>query len=90
LGWGVPDAAIVAEDRSSSTTENAEEIAAVLGDVPILVVTDRYHALRCRRVFGRVFGEVEVQGALSPPWVRFRGAIREVLAIAWYTTRRRM
>jgi uncharacterized SAM-binding protein YcdF (DUF218 family) len=90
VGWGVPEEAIVTEARSTSTAENATEIAAILGDVPILVVTDRYHALRCRRVFGRSFRDVEVTGAISPPWIRFRGAIREVLAVAWYISRGRM
>ena len=90
VGWGVPTAAIAIETRSTSTEGNAAEIAAVLGDVPILVVTDRYHALRCRRVFGRYFGRVEVAGTISPPWIRGRGALREVLAVAWYIGRGRM
>ncbi|MEZ4238415.1 MAG: YdcF family protein [Myxococcota bacterium] len=88
--WGVPADAVVTEDRSRSTAENAAEIAAVLGDVPVLVVTDRYHALRCRRVFGRRFHDVQVAGAVSPWPIRFRGAVREVLAVTWYTVLGRM
>lgn len=88
--WGVPPSDIVIEVHSRNTEENAAQIASVLGDVPVLVVTDRYHALRCRRVFGRYFAQVEVAGATSPFPVRIRGALREVWAVAWYTTRGRM
>lgn len=90
VGWGVPPAAIVSEAASTSTEENAQQIAAVLGDVPVLVVTDRYHVTRCRRVFGRYFTRVEVVGAVSPLQVRAAGSMREVLAIAYYVVRGRM
>lgn len=90
LGWGVPQAAIVSEAASTSTEENAQQIAAVLGDVPVLVVTDRYHVTRCRRVFARYFTRVEVAGAVSPLRVRAAGSMREVLAIAYYVARGRM
>ena len=87
---GVPAHAIVREAESTSTEENAIEAAKVLGDVPILVVTDRYHVLRCERVFGRHFSRVRVVGVTSPLYVRARGSLREVLATAWYVGRGRM
>ncbi|MEQ1564582.1 MAG: YdcF family protein [Myxococcota bacterium] len=87
---GVPEAAIVREERSTSTEENAAALREVLGDVPIVVVTDRYHVLRCERVFGRYFAEVEVVGAVSPPVVRWRGAVREVAAVVYYAARGRL
>jgi uncharacterized SAM-binding protein YcdF (DUF218 family) len=85
LAAGVPDEVILREDRSTSTEENARELRAVLDGAAILVVTDRYHVFRCERVFGRYFPEVDVVGAISPPGVRWRGALREVAAVAWYT-----
>lgn len=87
---GVPEAAIVREERSTSTEENARELRALLGDVPIVVVTDRYHVFRCERVFGRHFTHVDVVGATSPWGVRARGAAREVAAVLWYTIRGRL
>lgn len=87
---GVPASAIVVEDQSRNTEENALHIAAVLGDVPVLVVTDRFHALRCERVFGRYFHRVEVVGVTSPLGLRVRGALREVAAVGWYGARGRL
>ncbi len=89
-GWGVPPSAIVAEDRSTSTEGNARELAGVLGPARVLVVTDRYHVLRCERVFGRYFREVDGVGATSPAWVRTRGAFREVLAVGLYAATGRL
>ncbi len=84
LRWGVPAEAIVIEARSTSTEENARELSKILGQARILVVTDRFHVVRCRRVFGRYFREVEVIGVL-PPWpTRIHGALREVLAVSYY------
>lgn len=84
LGWGVPPASIVLEDRSTSTEENAREIRAILGDARILVVTDRFHVVRCERVFGRYFREVDAVGVSPPLPTRTYGALREVLAVAYY------
>lgn len=89
-GWGVPADAIVREEGSTNTEENAAELRRAVGDLSVLVVTDRYHVLRCERVFGRYFARVEVTGAVSPLRLRIRGALREVPAIAWYTMRGRM
>jgi uncharacterized SAM-binding protein YcdF (DUF218 family) len=90
VGWGVPPDAILREETSTSTEENAAELRRRIGNARVVVVTDRYHALRCERVFGRYFDEVDTAGVISPPFVRVRGALREVAAVAWYTMRRRM
>jgi uncharacterized SAM-binding protein YcdF (DUF218 family) len=87
---GLAEEAIVREERSTSTAENASELRAIVGDAHILVVTDNYHVLRCDRVFGRHFSRVDVVGATSPPFIRGRGALREVLAIAWYAAQGRL
>ncbi len=87
VGWGVPDHVLVLEARSRNTEENARELHALLGDARILVVTDRYHVLRCQRVFGRYFDEVHAVGVRAPWGLRAHGALREVLALAWYAAR---
>lgn len=81
---GVPDTAIVMETTSRNTEQNALHIQRILGDARVLVVTDRYHAFRCGRVFGRYFDDVETVGVVGTPWPRAWGAVREVAAVAWY------
>lgn len=83
-GWGVPPDRIVMEDASTSTEENAALLARRLDARRILVVTDGYHVFRARRVFARHFDEVDAVGVRSTPWVRARGALREVAAVALY------
>lgn len=90
LGWGVPQQAIIREERSTSTEENAALLRELLGDVSVLVVTDRYHVWRCERVFRRHFSQADAVGTTSPPWIRARGALREVFAIGWYAARGRL
>lgn len=90
LSRGVPDAAIVVEDRSHSTEENARYIAERLGRVRILVVSDCYHVFRCEQVFARYFAEVDGLGALPPPPTRVKMALREVLVTVVYALRGRL
>ncbi len=90
LGWGVPASAIVSETRSTSTETNAAELAPVLVGARVLVVTDRYHVMRCERVFRRHFPVAEAVGVRSPPWIRARGALREVAAVALYAVTGRL
>ncbi|MEI6871337.1 MAG: YdcF family protein [Verrucomicrobiota bacterium] len=81
---GVPRAAMVLEDQSTSTLENARNAAAKLeeaGKARVLLVTDAYHVFRARRLFGRYFGEVDAVGSTYGVWSRIRGAYREVLAL---------
>jgi len=81
---GVPDSALVLEDRSTSTLENARFLRA-LGDFQrILVVTDTYHVRRCEWFFRKYFDEVHGYGVTSPFWDRAKGAFREVLAFVAY------
>lgn len=85
LYLGLPADAAVLEDKSTSTEENAIHAAEVFGaDARVLVVTDTYHVLRAERVFGRHFATSHGVGSRSLPSVRFRGALREVLAVGWY------
>lgn len=90
LSLGVPASALEVEDRSTSTEENARNAAELLGGGRIIVVSDAYHVFRCERVFARYFEEVRGAGALSPPWPRGRGAVREVAAVGWYAVKGRL
>ena len=86
---GLPAEATLLEERSTSTEENAAFAADLLeaqglAASRILLVTDGYHTLRAGRVFGRYFAEVQPVGSLASRSVRARGALREVLALAWY------
>jgi uncharacterized SAM-binding protein YcdF (DUF218 family) len=68
LGLGAPEPALLLEPRSRDTIENALCSAALLrarGLSRVIVVTDRYHALRARVVF-RHAGLAVVRVA-SPP-----------------------
>lgn len=87
---GLPDDAILLEDASTSTEENARYLAAQHGFERILLVSDAYHVFRAGRVFGRYFPQVDTAGATAPPWPRVRGAFREVAAIALYTAQGRI
>lgn len=88
--FGLPEDALYTETRSTSTEENAAEAAAVLGPVRVLVVTDSYHAFRCRRVFGRYFPEVAVATTRPSGGVALRMALREVLVNGWYAATGRL
>lgn len=82
---GVPAEAIVRDERSRTTEENARETARILGrDARILLVTDRFHVLRAERVFRRHVASVTGVGSVCHPWPRFRGAMREVAAVIGY------
>jgi uncharacterized SAM-binding protein YcdF (DUF218 family) len=82
---GVPAQAMVLEDRSTSTAENARFAAETIGaHHRVVVVTDTYHVFRAERVFGRAFAEAEGVGSMARLDVRVRGALREVLAVGSY------
>ncbi len=81
---GVPDEAIVLEERSTSTEENALEAARLVDARRVLVVTDAYHVFRAERVFRRHFARAVGVGTEGPTSVRIRGALREVTALAGY------
>lgn len=81
---GVPRGAIVLEERSTSTEENAREAAALIEAERVLVVTDTYHVFRAERVFRRYFAEAVAVGSSGSRSVRMRGALREVIAVMGY------
>ncbi len=81
---GVPRSAMILEERSTSTEENAREAAALIDARRVLVVSDGYHVFRAERVFRRYFAEVRGVGTIGSRSVRARGALREVVAVAAY------
>ncbi len=87
---GVPTEAIVLEDRSTSTEENARFLSEEHAFQRVLLVTDAYHVFRARQVFARHFPQVDAAGSLATPWERIRGSLREVLAIALYRAKGRI
>jgi uncharacterized SAM-binding protein YcdF (DUF218 family) len=88
---GVPAPAIVLEDRSTNTEENARFAREILGDgARVLVVTDSFHVYRAQRVFARHFAKAGGAGSVGMTWPRTRGAVREVGAIAWYAVNGRL
>ena len=89
-GLGIPDEAIVLEDRSTSTEENARFLSEEQGFERVLLVSDAYHVFRARQVFARHFPHVDAAGSVAPPWERLRGSLREVLAIALYRAKGRI
>ncbi len=83
-GLGVPKAALVIEDRSTTTEENAKFSAEMVQAKRIIVVSDAYHILRCERVFSRYFGEVRGVGAPVPVEVFYKQGARELAALLRY------
>lgn len=80
LARGVPAGALLLEEASRTTLENAA-FAARLVRGRVLVVSDAAHAFRCRRVFRRHFPDAEAVGALATGWPRVRLALREAVAV---------
>lgn len=81
---GVPEEAMILEESSTSTEENAREARRLSGAERVLVVTDAYHVFRAERVFRRHFPHARAVGSAGPPSVRARGALREVFAVTAY------
>lgn len=86
---GVPDSALVLENHSTSTIENARFLRGVSDFQRIVIVTDSYHVRRCEWFFGKYFQEVRGYGVISPFWDRAKGAFREVVAFAVYVATER-
>ena len=87
---GLPEAAILLEDSSTSTEENARFASEHYPAERVLVVSDTYHIFRIERVFGRYYREVRGVGSTPLPWWRTRGSLREVAAVGWYGLRGRL
>ena len=87
---GIPATALVLEDRSTTTAENAAYAARLLEEptrMSVLVVTDCFHAWRCTHLFRRHFKCVAAIGTVPPFRPRLRGAMREVAATVWMALR---
>jgi uncharacterized SAM-binding protein YcdF (DUF218 family) len=87
---GVPDDAIVIEDQSISTEENAARTAAMISARRVLLVTDCFHVFRATRVFARSFDEVGASATVPSPRARVEGSLREVASVAAYWIMRRL
>lgn len=86
---GVPAAALLLEDQSHSTEENALYTAALLGPRaagPVIVVSDSYHLYRA----GLLFGRAGLAAYTSPvphrlsAVERYYRTTRELAALVWY------
>jgi uncharacterized SAM-binding protein YcdF (DUF218 family) len=89
---GVPDSAILLEENSSSTEENAIEARRVMDEHGLetaIVVSDNYHLLRAELLFGAQGIPVTVspaQATAGPLYWRtaLTNMYREVAALGWY------
>jgi uncharacterized SAM-binding protein YcdF (DUF218 family) len=82
---GVPESALIVEDRSHSTEENARFARELLGASRVLVVTDAYHVLRSELIYRRHFEEAALVGLpIGKTPALASGALREVPALLWY------
>jgi uncharacterized SAM-binding protein YcdF (DUF218 family) len=94
--WGIPDEAIILEENSSSTVENArfcQEICTSRGYHSILLVTSPYHSRRARRTFREVFGggvKVLVQPALQGFYKLFWWRYPEHVLVVLYEYQHRL
>lgn len=98
IAVGVPADAILVEETSVDTLQNAAFAARVwedavgrpARDARILVVTDRAHVFRCRRMFGAHFGHVIGAGATPPLRSRLEMAAREGASVLHHGLRGRL
>jgi len=82
---GVAGDRLVREEQATSTEENARFSRDLIGDIPVLVVSDSYHLLRSKLVFRRYFSQVEVS-ATATPWL-WRAWLREGVVVGMYGVR---
>ncbi|XWX02694.1 YdcF family protein [Aggregatilineales bacterium SYSU G02658] len=87
LRLSVPDAAILQEDRSHSTEENALRTAQLLPNARVVVVSDSYHLLRAGILFRSYGFDVQLAGVAPERSVSrqsyFNSVTREALALQW-------
>ena len=81
---GVPESALLLEERSRSTAENARFAAEKFDGRRILLVSDAYHVFRAERVFSHYYEHVRGTGTLTRFDSRLHGAVREVAACVIY------
>ena len=89
---GVPRAAILLEEISTSTEENAVEVRKVMdahGFKTALLVTDNFHMLRAEMLFhvqgvSVILSPAQVNSGPLEPWWVVIDSYREVGAFGWY------
>jgi uncharacterized SAM-binding protein YcdF (DUF218 family) len=94
-GMGVPEGAILREDRARSTWESALLVAGIARDEGIgavLVVTDPLHCVRTVAAFRRARLRATAEPVYSSPmyrekWLRRGQLLRESGALVWYRIR---
>jgi uncharacterized SAM-binding protein YcdF (DUF218 family) len=94
-GMGVPEEAILREDRARSTWESALLVAGIARDEGIgavLVVTDPLHCVRTVAAFQRARLRATAEPVYSSPmyrekWLRRGQLLRESGALVWYRIR---
>lgn len=85
---GLPEESVVLEERSTSTRENAQYAARIVGaDARVLVVTDAYHVFRARRVFAQWFAGAEAAGVPPAEEALVHALPRELFAVLIYGVR---
>lgn len=94
---GIPEAALLLEEASRDTLQNAAFAARVweagggrAADARVVVVTDRCHVFRCTRMFAAHFGRVAGAGATPPADARVRSALREGVSVVHHGLRGRL
>ncbi len=80
---GVPSTALVVEDRSMTTRENAAFCREIVEGDRVLIATDTTHARRCARLFGHHFDDAIGVGVPLSGRSRVRMALREAVIEAW-------
>ena len=80
---GVPEAALILDDRATSTRDNVANARAILANTPVVLVTDGWHmprALLTARRLGLAAAPEPVPGRHGT-WT---SRLRELPALAWY------
>jgi uncharacterized SAM-binding protein YcdF (DUF218 family) len=78
---GVPESAIVIEERSHTTLENAAFARDLIGPRRVLVVTDAYHVLRCEIIYAHYFPDARLIGVPLGRHAPILDSLREVGAL---------
>ena len=94
-GEGVPEEAVLVEDRATSTWDSARFVPDVIGDGAgggVLIVTDPLHCVRAVAAFRRAGSRASAEPVYSSPmwrdpWLRRGQFFREGGALLWYRMR---
>lgn len=92
LAAGISREAVLLEERSRTTDENAAEVAKLLADpgARVLLVTDAYHVTRSVRLFRKHFRHVRGHGIVVAGYPRLKGALREASVVVAYLAQGRL